>query len=102
MSLRTPKEINDMWFDPDRSKLNNPEIIKALMGKWFMRTVPEVETLFIAESEQIRLLAKDDADLDPMWKTPEGKQSGQFASVVAIKRAAPLSICRLPGSDCDV
>jgi hypothetical protein len=72
MTLRTPQEINDMWFDPDRSKLNDPKVIQSLNGKWFMRTVPEVETRFTAESDQIERLASAATELEPMWFTPEG------------------------------
>lgn len=72
MSLRTPHDINSMWFDEDRSKLNEQDTIKFLMGKWFMRTVPEVESRFCDESSQIDYLAEAD-DLDPIWFTPEGR-----------------------------
>eukprot|EP00428_Durinskia_dybowskii_P074849 CAMPEP_0170399202 /NCGR_PEP_ID=MMETSP0117_2-20130122/23833_1 /TAXON_ID=400756 /ORGANISM="Durinskia baltica, Strain CSIRO CS-38" /LENGTH=216 /DNA_ID=CAMNT_0010655857 /DNA_START=92 /DNA_END=742 /DNA_ORIENTATION=- len=71
MSLRTPQEINNMWFDSDRSKFNNPEFIKFSMGKWFLGTVPEVEQLFKAESKQIEDLA-DENSLGEQWFTPEG------------------------------
>jgi hypothetical protein len=71
MSLRTPQDINNMWFDADRSKFNDPAFLKALMGKWFGRSVPEVEETFIAESHQIDYLAET-KDLDEQWFTPEG------------------------------
>lgn len=71
MSLKTPQEINEMWFGPDRSKFNDPTFIKSLMGKWFSRTVPEVETTFISEKDQIDRLI-DETNLDEKWFTPEG------------------------------
>lgn len=71
MSLRSPAEINSFWFGSDRTKFNDPTHIKFTMGKWFARTVPEVETTFISESEQIDNLATT-AGLSEEWFSPEG------------------------------
>lgn len=72
MNLRSPSEINTFWFGNDRAKFNDPSHIKFTMGKWFARTVPEVETTFMAESEQIDKLT-DTASLTEEWFSPEGK-----------------------------
>ena len=72
MSLSTPQKILDFWFGEDRSVFNDPSHIKYLMGVWFNRTKPEVETTFVAEADQIRKLVKS-GDLGEEWYTPEGK-----------------------------
>lgn len=81
MSLRTPSEINSFWFGKDRSKFNDPAHIKFTMGKWFARTVPEVEITFIAESEQIDRLV-DAGSLDEEWFTPEGAMLSTHSLII--------------------
>eukprot|EP00600_Ochromonadales_sp_CCMP1393_P003374 CAMPEP_0174982526 /NCGR_PEP_ID=MMETSP0004_2-20121128/16560_1 /TAXON_ID=420556 /ORGANISM="Ochromonas sp., Strain CCMP1393" /LENGTH=216 /DNA_ID=CAMNT_0016234523 /DNA_START=229 /DNA_END=879 /DNA_ORIENTATION=+ len=73
MKLDNPRAILDFWFGSDRSVYNDTEHFHKLMGMWFMNTVPEVETIFKANSDQIdRLGQATNTDLGEEWLTPEG------------------------------
>lgn len=71
MNLSTPSKILDFWFGSDRSIFNEPSHIKHLMGVWFNRTNPDIETTFAAEADQIEKLAVS-SSLSDEWHTPQG------------------------------